>query len=96
MTWKTWTGTSGMEIAAVVWNLRVKCGDWLRGREVIEYKIEIGNFGYFTSTIRKIVLEDENPLKLEGWGFAWYQRSLIQKLRIMVNGRLEDNPRVEL
>jgi hypothetical protein len=48
--------------------------------------------GEIASTITKIVLEDENPLKLDDYGFFRYHRSQIRKLKTLVNGRLEDNP----
>jgi hypothetical protein len=43
--------------------------------------------GEIISTMTKIVLEDENPLKLDDHGL-----SQIRKLKTVVNGRLEDNP----
>jgi hypothetical protein len=59
---------------------------------VILYRSEISNLGEITSTITKIVLEDENPLKLDDHGFVRYYGSQIRKLKMLVNGRLEDNP----
>ncbi len=48
--------------------------------------------GEIISTITKIVLEDENPLKLDDHGFVRYHESQIRKLKTVVNGRLEDSP----
>jgi hypothetical protein len=59
---------------------------------MILYRSEIGNLVEMTSTITKIVLEDENPLKLDDTGFVRYHGSQIRKLKILVNGRLEDIP----
>jgi len=77
-------------------HLRVKCGEWLKVGDVITYKCEVGNIGYLTSEIRKIVLEDENPLKLDDYGIVWYHNAFIQKVKTVVNGRLEDNPTAKL
>jgi hypothetical protein len=57
----------------------------------ITYLCEIGNLGHYTSEIRKIVMDDDNPLKLDDWGFVRYHNSLIQKCKTLVNGRLEEN-----
>ena len=43
------------------------------------------------STITKIEIEDENPVKLDDHGFVRYHGSQIRKLKNLVNGRLEDN-----
>jgi len=72
--------------------LRVKCGEWLRVGDVIKYKCEIGNLGYKTSEIRAIVFKDENPVKLDDWGFVRYHHAWIQKLKSLVDGVLVDNP----
>jgi hypothetical protein len=72
--------------------LWVKCGEWLTVGDHITYQCEIGNLGCYTSEIRKIVVDDDNPLKLDDWGFVRYHNSLIQKCKTLVNGRLEDNP----
>jgi hypothetical protein len=55
------------------------------------YRSEIGNLGEMISTITKIVVEDENPLKLDDHGFVRYHGSHIRKLKILVNGRLQQN-----
>jgi hypothetical protein len=71
----------------------VKCGECLKVGDYITYQCEIGNLGYYTSKIRKKVLEDENPLKLSDWGYVWYHNAQIQKCKNLVNCRLEkDNP----
>jgi hypothetical protein len=56
----------------------------------ITYLCEIGNFHYYTSEIRNIIMDDDNPLKLDKWGYVRYHNSLIQKCKTLVNGRLED------
>jgi hypothetical protein len=56
------------------------------------YQSEISYLGCFTSDIRKIDLEVENPLKLNDWCFVRYHNVLIQKSITLVNGRLESNP----
>jgi hypothetical protein len=60
-------------------------------KDVILYRSKIGNLGEKRSTITKIVLGDENPLKLDDHGFVRYHGSQIRKLKIILNGRLEDN-----
>jgi hypothetical protein len=62
---------------------------------VILYRSKIGNLGEKRSTITKIVLGDENPLKLDDHGFVRYHGSQIRKLKIILNGRLEDNSTAE-
>jgi hypothetical protein len=59
---------------------------------VFLYRSELCNLGGITSTITKIVLEDENPLNLDDPSFVRYQGSQIRKLKMLVNGRLQDNP----
>jgi hypothetical protein len=59
---------------------------------VILYRSEIGNLGEIMSIITKIVLEDEDPFKLDDHGLVRYHGSQIRKLKTLVNGRLEDNP----
>ncbi len=34
----------------------------------ITYQCEIGNLGCHTSEIRKIIMDDDTPLKLDNWG----------------------------
>jgi hypothetical protein len=41
-------------------------------------------------------LEDECPLKVNDWGLVRYHNALIQKLRSLVNGRLEKTPTSEV
>jgi hypothetical protein len=60
--------------------------------EVIKYRREIGNLGEMTSTITGILMEDENVLKLDDHGFIRYHGAFIRKLKVMVDGRLVDNP----
>jgi hypothetical protein len=76
--------------------LWVKCGEWLKVGDHITYQCEIGNLAYYTSEIRKIVMDDYNPLKLDNLGFVRYHNSLIQKYNTLVNGRLENNPTSEV
>ena len=63
----------------------------MRVGETILYRSEIGNLGDMISTITKIEIEDENPVKLDDHGFVRYHGSQIRKLKNLVNGRLEDN-----
>jgi hypothetical protein len=66
--------------------LRIKCEEWLWVGDVLLYRSEIGNLGEITSTITKIVLKDENLLKLDVHGFVTCHGSQIRKLKTLVNG----------
>ena len=69
--------------------MRVKCGEWLRVGDVIAVE---DNYRSRIGTITWIDPSDANSLRLDDGKYKVYHHANIQKLQMLENGVLVDNP----